>query len=47
MTPHLNPAVTLSDAIERGIVWPDALAYIGVQCTGGIVGARNRAECQD
>jgi glycerol uptake facilitator-like aquaporin len=36
---HLNPAVTLSDAIERGIAWPDALAYIGVQCTGGIVGA--------
>jgi glycerol uptake facilitator-like aquaporin len=36
---HLNPAVTLSDAIERGIAWPDALAYIGVQCAGGIVGA--------
>ena len=36
---HLNPAVTLSDAIERGIAWPDALAYIGTQCAGGIVGA--------
>jgi glycerol uptake facilitator-like aquaporin len=36
---HLNPAVTLSDAIEHGIAWPDALAYIGVQCAGGIVGA--------
>jgi glycerol uptake facilitator-like aquaporin len=36
---HLNPAVTLSDAIEQGIAWPDALAYIGVQCAGGLVGA--------
>jgi glycerol uptake facilitator-like aquaporin len=36
---HLNPAVTLCDAIEQGIAWPDALAYIGVQCAGGIVGA--------
>src|ERR1700732_2554140 len=35
---HLNPAVTVSDAIEHGIAWPDALAYIGVQCIGGIVG---------
>ena len=36
---HLNPAVTLSDAIQRGIAWPDAAAYIGAQCAGGIVGA--------
>ena len=36
---HLNPAVTLADAIERGIAWPDAVAYIAVQCTGGIAGA--------
>jgi glycerol uptake facilitator-like aquaporin len=35
---HLNPAVTLSDAIEHGTTWPDTLAYIGVQCAGGIVG---------
>src|ERR1700684_2455946 len=35
----LNPAVTLSDAIQRGIAWPDAAAYIGAQCAGGIVGA--------
>src|ERR1700674_4598983 len=33
---HLNPVVTLADAIEHGIPWPDALAYIVVQCTGGI-----------
>jgi glycerol uptake facilitator-like aquaporin len=36
---HLNPVVTLADAIEHGIPWPDALAYIIVQCTGGIAGA--------
>jgi glycerol uptake facilitator-like aquaporin len=35
---HLNPAVTLADALERGITWPDALAYIIVQCAGGIAG---------
>jgi glycerol uptake facilitator-like aquaporin len=32
---HLNPAVTVADAIEHGITWPDALAYIAVQCAGG------------
>ena len=31
---HLNPAVTLADAIEHGIAWPDALAYIAAQCAG-------------
>src|SRR5437879_3582056 len=36
---HLNPAVTLADAIELGIAWPDAVLYIGVQCAGGITGA--------
>jgi glycerol uptake facilitator-like aquaporin len=36
---HLNPAVTVADAIEHGISWPDALAYIAVQCAGGIAGA--------
>jgi glycerol uptake facilitator-like aquaporin len=36
---HLNPAVTLADAIEHGIAWPDALAYIAVQCAGGVAGA--------
>jgi glycerol uptake facilitator-like aquaporin len=35
---HLNPAVTLADAIEHGIAWPDALAYIVVQCAGGVGG---------
>jgi len=36
---HLNPAVTLADAIAHGIAWPDALAYIAVQCGGGVAGA--------
>jgi glycerol uptake facilitator-like aquaporin len=36
---HLNPAVTVSDAIEHGIAWREALAYIVAQCAGGIVGA--------
>jgi len=36
---HLNPAVTLADAMEHGIPWPEATAYVVVQCAGGIAGA--------
>ena len=36
---HLNPAVTLSDAMQLHIAWPHAIAYIVAQCAGGIVGA--------
>jgi glycerol uptake facilitator-like aquaporin len=36
---HLNPAVTFADAIEHGIAWSEALAYISAQCAGGITGA--------
>jgi glycerol uptake facilitator-like aquaporin len=36
---HLNPAVTLADAIEKGISWPHALQYMVVQISGGIIGA--------
>jgi glycerol uptake facilitator-like aquaporin len=36
---HLNPAVTLADAIEDGIPWPEAIAYMSVQCAGGVAGA--------
>jgi len=36
---HLNPAVTLADAMEHGIPWPEAAAYVVVQCAGGIAGA--------
>jgi glycerol uptake facilitator-like aquaporin len=35
---HLNPVVTLSDAIEKGISWPHALKYMVVQISGGIIG---------
>jgi glycerol uptake facilitator-like aquaporin len=35
---HLNPAVSLVDAIEGGITLPEMLAYIAAQCTGGIAG---------
>jgi len=36
---HFNPAVTLVDAIERGIPWQDVPPYIAVQFAGGILGA--------
>lgn len=36
---HLNPAVTLADALEHGISWREAVAYISVQCAGAAVGA--------
>jgi glycerol uptake facilitator-like aquaporin len=36
---HFNPAVTLADAVEHGIPWPEAVAYILAQCAGGIAGA--------
>lgn len=36
---HLNPAVTLADAIEHGIPWSEAVPYMVVQCTGGVAGA--------
>ena len=36
---HFNPAVTLVDAIERGVSWKDATCYVPAQCLGGIGGA--------
>src|SRR5580658_1240440 len=36
---HLNPAVTLADAMEHGIPWLEAVAYMLVQCAGGVAGA--------
>jgi glycerol uptake facilitator-like aquaporin len=36
---HFNPVVTLSAAINGGLSWTDAWAYIAVQIVGGIVGA--------
>jgi len=36
---HLNPAVTLADAIERGLSWENAFQYAVIQVLGGITGA--------
>jgi len=36
---HLNPAVTLADAIEGGIPWREVPPYIAVQFAGGVSGA--------
>lgn len=36
---HFNPAVTLADAIERGIGWREVPAYILTQCLGATSGA--------
>ena len=35
---HLNPAVTLADAWQRGLAWADVPAYIGAQLFGAIAG---------
>jgi len=35
---HFNPAVTLADAWQGGIVWRDAPAYISAQIIGGFAG---------
>jgi glycerol uptake facilitator-like aquaporin len=36
---HLNPAVTLADAMEKGIPWAETPSYILAQIAGGIAGA--------
>ena len=35
---HFNPAVTLVFALRRELAWPTALAYVGVQIAGGMLG---------
>ncbi len=35
---HFNPAVTLADAMERGLPWSHGLAYVIVQILGGLAG---------
>ena len=35
---HFNPAVTLSDASQRGIAWSDVPAYIIAQVSGAFIG---------
>ena len=36
--PHLNPVVTLADALMGGLPWKETPLYIAVQCAGAIVG---------
>jgi glycerol uptake facilitator-like aquaporin len=36
---HLNPVVTLADAMESGIAWRETPCYILAQVSGGICGA--------
>jgi glycerol uptake facilitator-like aquaporin len=35
---HFNPAVTVADALERGVTWSEAVQYFIAQISGGIVG---------
>jgi glycerol uptake facilitator-like aquaporin len=35
---HFNPVVSLADAMERGLPWPESFAYILAQVFGGIGG---------
>src|ERR1700733_7933156 len=35
---HFNPAVSIADALEKGIGWGEALQYVCVQIIGGITG---------
>ena len=35
---HFNPAVTIADALERGITWGEASQYVCVQIAGGVTG---------
>jgi glycerol uptake facilitator-like aquaporin len=36
---HLNPAVSLADALEKGLSWSHASQYMIVQILGGVTGA--------
>jgi glycerol uptake facilitator-like aquaporin len=35
---HLNPAVTLADAWQRGVPWRDVPGYLAAQVAGGLLG---------
>lgn len=36
---HFNPVVTIMDAFERGLPWPEVPQYVAAQVAGGAVGA--------
>ena len=33
---HFNAAVTVADALEHGMPWPEVPAYVAAQCSGGL-----------
>jgi glycerol uptake facilitator-like aquaporin len=35
---HFNPVVSLSEAVEGDLPWPDAASYVVVQIAGGVIG---------
>jgi glycerol uptake facilitator-like aquaporin len=35
---HMNPAVSLSEALQGALPWAEVLPYVGAQLTGGICG---------
>jgi glycerol uptake facilitator-like aquaporin len=35
---HFNPVVSLADALEHGMTWPEAESYVTAQVAGGIAG---------
>jgi glycerol uptake facilitator-like aquaporin len=35
---HLNPAVSITDILERGLQWHEGAAYIAAQVAGGVAG---------
>ena len=35
---HFNPVVTVAEALEHALSWPEALAYVAAQLFGGIAG---------
>jgi len=35
---HFNPVVSLADALEAGLTWPEAGVYVLAQITGGVAG---------
>jgi glycerol uptake facilitator-like aquaporin len=36
---HLNPVVSVADAMEGGLAWPETLPYVAAQVFGGVCGA--------
>lgn len=35
---HLNPVVSVADAMEGGLAWPETFPYLATQIFGGVCG---------